>query len=83
MRTEDHTFVICAFKESPYLEECIKSLKEQTIQSKIVMITSTPNNFINGMAKRYNIPLLVNTASSGIAQDWNFAYERRIANILH
>lgn len=82
MRTEDHTFVICAFKESPYLEECIKSLKEQTIQSKIVMITSTPNNFINGMAKRYNIPLLVNTASSGIAQDWNFAYEQSYSKYI-
>lgn len=26
---EKHTFVICAYKESAYLEECVKSLKEQ------------------------------------------------------
>ena len=28
-----HTFVICAYKESPYLEECIKSLKHQKTKS--------------------------------------------------
>ena len=39
-----HTFVICAYKESAYLEECILSLKQQTVKSNIIMITSTPNN---------------------------------------
>ena len=26
--SEMHTFVVCAYKESPYLENCLKSLKK-------------------------------------------------------
>ena len=33
---EKHTFVICAYKESAYLEECVKSLKEQKKESNIM-----------------------------------------------
>jgi len=29
---EDHTFAICAYGESPYLEECIKSIKNQIVR---------------------------------------------------
>ena len=42
VKMNDHTFAICAYKESPYLEECIKSLKNQTIKSNILIATSTP-----------------------------------------
>ncbi len=38
----EHTFVICAYRESPYLEECIQSLRGQTVASEILMVTSTP-----------------------------------------
>ena len=38
---KNHTFVICAYKESKYLEECIKSLINQTVKSNIIMTTST------------------------------------------
>lgn len=68
----DHIFVICAYKESPYLEECILSLKKQTLQSAIIMITSTPCEYITNMAEKYNIPLYENLGEGGIAQDWNF-----------
>ena len=27
----DHTFAVCAYKESPYLESCIKSLVNQKV----------------------------------------------------
>ena len=37
---EKHTFVICAYKESAYLEECVKSLKEQKKESNIIMAVS-------------------------------------------
>lgn len=70
----NHTFVICAYKESPYLDECIKSIKEQTLNSKIIMITSTPNDFINETAKKNDIELFINNGESGIVQDWNFGY---------
>ena len=67
-----HTFVVCAYKESPYLEECIKSLLAQTVGSTVLMATSTPCSYISGIAQRYQIPLYVNTGETGIAADWNF-----------
>lgn len=71
---DQHTFVICAFGESPYLEECIKSLKNQSIQTNILIATSTPNDLILNIADKYEIPLYVNPkGSEGIASDWNFA----------
>ena len=36
---KNHTFAICAYKESQYLEECIKSLQNQTVKSNIIMAT--------------------------------------------
>lgn len=69
----DHSFVICAYKESRYLEDCILSLKNQTRQTKIVMATSTPNEFIKNLAEKYDIPLFINKGESGIGGDWNFA----------
>lgn len=73
-RKEDHTFAICAYKESPFLEECILSLKRQTLKSQIIMATSTPNDYIKNLADRYDIALYINKGKSGITQDWNFAY---------
>lgn len=43
---KNHTFVICAYKESKYLEECIESLEKQIVKSNIIMCTSTPNDYI-------------------------------------
>lgn len=68
-----HTFVICAYKESPYLEECIQSLKAQTVTSRILISTATPNAHISDLAERYGLEVRVNTGDHGIAQDWNFA----------
>lgn len=70
----EHTFAICAYKESPYLEQCILSLKEQSIKSEIIIATSTPNDFIKNMAEKYQIPYYINPGEGGITQDWNFAY---------
>lgn len=71
-----HTFVICAYKESPYLGECIDSLLKQTVKSKILMVTSTPNEYISRTAAEYHIPLVVNNGQGGIVQDWNFGYKQ-------
>lgn len=71
-----HTFVICAYKEQQYLEECIKSLQNQTLKSKIIISTSTPNEFIKGVSKKCNVELRVNTKSSGLINDFCFAYEQ-------
>ncbi len=71
---EEHTFVVCAYKESEYLEECIKSLLNQSVQSNILMTTSTDNEYIRKLSDMYNITLKVSKHSSDIARDWNFAY---------
>lgn len=73
---EKHTFVICAYKESPYLEECICSLKRQKTVSSLLMTTSTPNVYIRKLAKKHKIPLRINEGEAGIVQDWNFVYSQ-------
>ncbi len=86
MRRAKHSFVICAYKESPYLEECILSLKKQMLRSEILICTSTPNAYISGLAKKYDLPVYVNPGESGITQDWNFALSKvrtRYATIAH
>ena len=77
MKTMDkHTFVICAYKESPFLEECIVSLKEQTVPTQVIIVTSTPNEHITALAEKYGIELYINTGDHGIVQDWNFGYSK-------
>lgn len=82
----NHTFVICAYKESPFLEECILSLMAQKEKSEILMVTSTPNESVTALADKYQIPLYVNEGEGGIAQDWNFGLGKvktRYATIAH
>ncbi len=70
--SDDFTFVVCAYKESPYLEDCIMSLLKQTVKAHILIATSTPNDHITGMAEKYGIPCYINSGKAGIAEDWNF-----------
>lgn len=72
----NHTFAICAYKESPYLEFCIRSLMRQSVPSKLLLCTSTPNLLISGLAEKYGIPLHIREGESDIQEDWNFAYEK-------
>ena len=72
----NHTFAICAYKESPYLEDCIKSIVTQSIKSYCIICTSTPNDHITSLAKKYNLPLYTRLSKeneNSIAEDWNFA----------
>lgn len=71
-----HTFAICAYKDSPYLEACIRSLKAQTVPSDIILCTSTPSSYIEHLADWYEIPLFVREGESDIQEDWNFAYDQ-------
>ena len=74
MRTfKRHTFVICAYGESPYLEECIISLMEQSVESNVMVATSTPNDLIRDLCGKYGLELFVNEGPSSITLDWNFA----------
>lgn len=67
---QDHMFALCAYKESPYLEECLTSLLEQAERSQIVISTSTPNAHIASVAHRYQVNLVEHEGPSGIARDW-------------
>lgn len=69
----DHTFVVCAYKESPFLEDCIHSLQSQTIPSNILVATSTPNDYIHDICTINNVSIYTGNHKSGIARDWNFA----------
>lgn len=82
----DHTFALCAYKESKYLEECINSLLSQSVKSNIVIYTSTPNESITACAEKYGLEVFVNKGESGIGGDWNFAYnstETALVTIAH
>lgn len=69
-----HTFVVLAHKTSPYLDECLKSLNEQSVPSSIIIATSTPSPFIEQIARFYGHPVRINPESRGIASDWNFGF---------
>ncbi len=71
-----HTFVICAYGQSPYLEACIRSLKAQTVPTDIICATSTPGPWIEEILEKYHIPLQVREGKSNIQDDWNFAVEK-------
>lgn len=71
-----HTFAICAYGQSPYLEACIRSLKSQTLESNIICTTSTPSPWLSELLSKYQIPLFVREGKSDIQADWNFAIEK-------
>ncbi len=82
----EHTFAVTAYGDSPYLESCLKSLIGQSVQSNIIICTSTPGDYIRMMAEKYDIQLFVREGEHGIGYDWNFAYEHadsRLVTIAH
>ena len=71
-----HTYVVLAYKESPYLEECVRSVLNQKYKSDVVVATSTPNAYIEGIAKKYNLEVFVRPKKDrgqGAASDFNYA----------
>lgn len=67
-----HTFVILAYKESPHLEDCIKSLVVQKNKSKIIIATTADNKYIRGLAKKYELEVKVGEHTN-IGGDFDFA----------
>ncbi len=74
MKPSNHSFCIPAYHDSPFIEECIKSLMNQTVRSEILISTSTPSAFLQDLSDKYKIKLLINNTMDGIASDWSFAY---------
>lgn len=73
MKKSIHTFVVLAYKESIYLEKCIESVLNQKYKSDVLIATSTPNEFISKMAKKYNLKIIENKGKKGIGADFDFA----------
>lgn len=79
MKNCNHTFVLCAYKQNQYLEQCLQSLIQQTIKSQIIISTSTPNNYIEGIAENYSIPICVNKNAITNTAEENFNYGYSLA----
>lgn len=69
----DHTFVVSAYGESPYLSECVASLLAQSLRTRVLITTSTPNPHIKEVADKFNIEVIENGGEPSIAHDWNCA----------
>lgn len=78
----NHTFVVLAYKESSKLEDCIKSVLNQSVKTNVVIATSTPNDFITKMAKKYKLKVMVNKEPKGIAYDFDFASNCVASNLV-
>lgn len=72
---KDLTFVVCTYKACEYLEECIVSLVNQTVKTNIIISTSTPNDYVQRIADKYNIEVRVNP-DGGQIKDYNFAMKQ-------
>lgn len=72
----DHTFAVCAYGESPYLGECLASLASQTVPTRVIVATSTPNALIERAAREAGAELFVSGERPGICSDWNHAVRR-------
>ena len=64
-----HTFAICAYKESPYLESCVSSLINQSEPSDIIICTSTPNELIDSISKKYGLDVYIRNGESSLKDD--------------
>jgi len=83
---DKHTFIIPAYRESPYLEECIQSLMNQTVRSRMLITTSTPSDWLDEIGDKYGVPVKVRAGERSIAQDWNFALsqaETELVTLAH
>lgn len=82
----DHTFMICAYGNSPDLENCILSVLNQNILGTVLMSTSTPNEYITGLAKKYDLPLVVNSGKGDQVDNLNFAFlqaQTKLVTLCH
>ena len=69
-----HTFVVLAYKESEYLEDCIQSVLNQSYKSKVVIATTTDNDFIRALAEKYRLKVVVGKHTN-IGGDFDLAVQ--------
>lgn len=68
-----HAFVVPAYGCSPYLRECLASLRAQSLPSTILISTSTPSKTLASLAEEFAVRLVEHGPNRGIGHDWNHA----------
>lgn len=71
-----HQFLVPAYGHSPYLKECLASLRAQSHPSPILIATSTPFDGISDIAKAFDADIFIHSPNKGIAHDWNTGFSR-------
>jgi hypothetical protein len=82
----EHSFIVLAYGESPFLEGCLRSLAAQMAPSRVMLSTSTPSAFLERAAREAGVETRVNPRREGITADWNFALsqsETRYVTLAH
>lgn len=77
-----HTFVVPAHGNSPFLAACLTSLRDQTIQSDIVITTATPSAYLSEIASHFGVPLIQRDGRPAIGADWNFALRHGHSDLI-
>ena len=81
--TENHAFAIPVYGQPPHLAACIESILHQSRRSAaVVLCTSTPSGYLEEIAEKYQVPLLVHPLRVDIATDWNFALTATDADLV-
>ncbi len=85
---KSHAFAVCAYGKSPYLEECVRSLKRQSVPSEVMICTSTPSGWLSRLAEELHVPLYIREGESSLKEDWLFAWRtagetHRLVTIAH
>lgn len=82
----DHTFVVCAYRDNPFLANTIRSLQNQTVASNVVVSTSTPSPYIERVCSECGVKMIVNPNPHYAGDDWNFGYNSansKLVTIAH
>lgn len=66
-----HTFLVPAYKCSPFLDACLASLQEQHLPSRVLISTSTPFEGLFEMAQSRGAEVFVHGPNQGMSHDWN------------
>lgn len=80
-----HTFVVLAYNESEFLEDCIKSVLNQSVKSRVLIATTTDNKYIREIGKKYHLDVVVGKHTT-IGGDFDFAKSTsnsKIVTIAH
>ena len=64
-------------EKSPYLENSIRSVVQQSVKSRVIVCTSTPKRLHRSdLAEKYHLPYYVREGTSSLQDDWNYAYDQ-------